>query len=65
MLSVCGSWDNPAWDELDWARVKDLQVRDIFVEREKAAAIAQNRVSVTCEQFLKHVCPEWTWTWTW
>ena len=55
LKSICGSWDNVAWEELDWSKIKDLQVRDIFAERTKAGEMAQNRICITCDKFVKHV----------
>ena len=60
MLRLCTSWEDPAWDELDWLRVKDLQVRDLFDERKREAEIAQNRICVSCNKFLRHV-GQWLW----
>ncbi|KAH8690808.1 NUC185 domain-containing protein [Talaromyces proteolyticus] len=50
----CASWDNSTWDELDWARVKELQVRDILSKRQEQAAIAQSCHCLSCPDFLKH-----------
>lgn len=44
-----------SWDELDWGKVKDLQVRELLVERQKMADIAQNAQCLKCPHFLKHV----------
>ena len=49
------SWILPTWDELDWSKVKDLQVRELLVERQKMATIAQNAESLNCPNFVKHV----------
>ncbi|KAI9786749.1 MAG: hypothetical protein M1816_007820 [Peltula sp. TS41687] len=54
ILRLCSSWEDPAWDELDWMRVKDLQVRDLFEARKKEAEVAQNRICVSCDKFLRH-----------
>ena len=48
------SWNSTAWDELDWAKVKDLQVRELLSQRQKMADIAQNAHSLKCPTFLKH-----------
>ncbi|KAL1982697.1 hypothetical protein VTN96DRAFT_948 [Rasamsonia emersonii] len=50
----CSSWETPTWDELDWARVKELQVRDILDRRQAQAAIVQSCQCLACPQFLKH-----------
>ena len=49
------SWTLSEWEELDWTKVKDLQLRNILDERKREAASAQHRHSVSCPQFLKHV----------
>lgn len=49
------SWTDHTWDELDWARVKELQVRDILDQRQAQADIAQSCHSLKCPNFLKHV----------
>lgn len=53
----CASWEGSTWDELDWARVKELQVRDILNQRQARAAIAQSCQCLACPDFLKHVSP--------
>jgi antiviral helicase SKI2 len=53
----CASWEDSTWDELDWARVKELQVRDILNHRQAQAAIAQSCQCLSCPDFLKHVSP--------
>ncbi|KAI9885335.1 MAG: hypothetical protein M1823_002880 [Watsoniomyces obsoletus] len=63
MLSICSSWERDVWDELDWARIKDLQVRDILDERVKVAQTAQDRICLSCPNFVKHYAmrhDEWT-----
>jgi antiviral helicase SKI2 len=54
-IDLYSSWVSPAWDELDWSKVKDLQVRELLVEREKMATIVQNAESLNCPNFVKHV----------
>ena len=48
-------WSSNVYDELDWAKVKELQVRELLVERQKMATIAQNAESLSCPNFVKHV----------
>ena len=55
LTSLCSSWTTETWDELDWARVKELQVRDILTQRQEKAAIVQSCETLQCSQFLKHV----------
>jgi antiviral helicase SKI2 len=54
-IKLYSSWTSPTWDELDWSKVKDLQVRELLVERQKMATIAQNAESLDCPNFVKHV----------
>ncbi|GCB25056.1 putative ATP-dependent RNA helicase C550.03c [Aspergillus awamori] len=50
----CASWTSPVWDEIDWARIKELQVRDILEKRQQQASIAQGCKCLQCPSFLKH-----------
>jgi antiviral helicase SKI2 len=50
-----GDWESADWNELEWDKVKDLQVRELFVERQKMAQIAQHGHCLQCPNFLKHV----------
>lgn len=54
-IKTYSSWTSAAWDELDWAKVKDLQIRELLVERQKMATVAQNAESLGCPNFVKHV----------
>ena len=54
-IELYSSWMSTAWDELDWSKVKDLQVRELLVERQKMAIISQNAESVNCPNFVRHV----------
>ena len=53
-LDKYSSWASQHWDEVDWNKVSDLAVRDILVEREKQARIAQRAKCLDCPDFLKH-----------
>ena len=54
-IKTYSSWISAAWDELDWAKVKDLQVRELLVERQKMATVVQDSESLGCPNFAKHV----------
>ena len=54
-INVYSSWMSTAWDELDWSKVKDLQVRELLVGRQQMATISQNAESLQCPKFVKHV----------
>lgn len=49
------SWLDPAWQEIDWSRLKELQVRDILDKRQTQAQIAQSCRCIECPDFMKHV----------
>lgn len=55
LSKFCSSWTSNAWDEMDWARIKELQVRDVLEQRQAQADIAQRGKCLQCPQFLKHV----------
>jgi antiviral helicase SKI2 len=52
---LCGSWGSPVWNELDWERVKELQVREILTEREVRIKTIESSECLRCPNFLKHV----------
>ncbi|KAI9721090.1 MAG: hypothetical protein M1812_002571 [Candelaria pacifica] len=54
LVKLCESWTSQEWDELDWSRVKDLQLRDTLDKRRKAAAEAQRGHCHECPEFVKH-----------
>ncbi|GAQ06728.1 putative ATP-dependent RNA helicase C550.03c [Aspergillus lentulus] len=54
LSKLCASWTSPVWDEMDWARIKELQVRDILEKRQAQAAITQSCRCLQCPSFLKH-----------
>lgn len=55
MTDMLKDWTKPAWDELDWTRVKDLKTRDLLDHRQLQAENAQLGVCFDCPDFLKHV----------
>ncbi|KAJ5776932.1 hypothetical protein N7520_000178 [Penicillium odoratum] len=48
------SWLNTAWDEVDWSRVKELQVRDTLAQRQAQVDIMQSCHCLSCPNFMKH-----------
>lgn len=54
LSKLCSSWTTPTWDELDWARIKELQLRDILDKRREQANVAQSCDCLKCPDFLKH-----------
>lgn len=53
-MKLCNSWITLDWDELDWARVKDLQLRNLLDKRKEAALAAEQCTCIQCPTFLKH-----------
>ncbi|OJJ81640.1 SKI complex RNA helicase subunit SKI2 [Aspergillus glaucus CBS 516.65] len=54
LSKLCSSWTSPVWDELDWTRIKELQVRDILEKRQEQATVSQTCRCLECPNFLKH-----------
>ena len=48
------SWSFSAWDELDWAKVRDLQVLELLSRRFQLAATVQTAQCLKCPKFLQH-----------
>lgn len=54
-IPLTSSWEKPEWDELDWDRVKELQIIEVLNERRRQLEIAQACECLQCPHFLKHV----------
>ena len=52
---LCSNWELDEWNELDWSRIKDLQLRDILTKRNEEATVSQKAKCLQCPQFIKHV----------
>ncbi|CAG8371517.1 unnamed protein product [Penicillium salamii] len=48
------SWVGPIWDEVDWQRLKELQVRELMGKRQAQADIVQSSHCLQCPHFVKH-----------
>ncbi|CAG8009507.1 unnamed protein product [Penicillium olsonii] len=48
------SWVDPVWDEVDWQRLKELQVRELMEKRQAQADIVQSSHCLQCPDFVKH-----------
>lgn len=55
LTKYTSSWLKNEWDEIDWSRINELQVREILDEREAQAQKAQAGHCLQCPNFLKHV----------
>ncbi|KIV98030.1 hypothetical protein PV10_01723 [Exophiala mesophila] len=53
-VQLYSNWASAAWQEQKWDRVNDLGVRDLLIERNKMADIAQNGQCLQCPNFIKH-----------
>ncbi|KAL8939496.1 MAG: hypothetical protein Q9216_003324 [Gyalolechia sp. 2 TL-2023] len=51
---IFSSWQSSAWDELDWTRLKDLQLRDILEFRQKSLLNVEAVQCIECPQFVRH-----------
>ena len=51
---VFESWQSSHWDEMDWSRIRELSIRDIFDRRKQEHLIIDDARSVECPQFLRH-----------
>jgi antiviral helicase SKI2 len=52
---MCQDWESTQWDELDFSRIKELQLRDILTRRFEQSTLAQKASCLVCPQFIKHV----------
>ena len=55
LARICLSWDTTEWNEMDFSRIKDLQLREVLAKRKEEVGIMENSVSLQCPQFIKHV----------
>ena len=55
IVKLFKDWTQPTWDELDWAKMKELQTRDLLEQRDQEAKKAQLGHCFDCTSFVKHV----------
>jgi antiviral helicase SKI2 len=53
-VQVLSSWISTAWDEQDWSKVNDLQVRELLAERNGLARVILKSRCLECPNFIKH-----------
>lgn len=53
-VKVLSSWISTAWDEQDWSKINDLQVRELLAERNSLARVVLNSRCLECPNFVKH-----------
>ena len=55
LVGAFSSWTSATWQEADYSRIKDINIRNLIDERNKAAYDAQeNKDSVLCPNLEKH-----------
>ena len=54
LLATCASWTSATWQEADFSRIKEIQIRNIIDERNKQAVTVQECEAVVCPQLEKH-----------
>ncbi|RDW66773.1 DSHCT-containing protein [Coleophoma crateriformis] len=54
LTKICSSWEDDIWNETDWSRIKEIQLRDIMAKRNQEATQTQMSGCLSCPQFLKH-----------
>ncbi|KAJ5502374.1 hypothetical protein N7463_005248 [Penicillium fimorum] len=54
LCQFTNSWVDTAWDEIDWQRIKEMDIRDILDKRQAQAEIAQSCHCLQCPDFVNH-----------
>lgn len=54
VFQLCRDWNNPAWNEHDWVKIHDMQLREVIQKRDAVAKVAQEGHCLSCPTFLKH-----------
>ena len=55
IMRLCSSWELDDWNELDFSRINDLQLRETLAKRVEESITAQKAKCLSCPQFIKHV----------
>lgn len=48
-------WTSAVYNEVDWSKVQELQVREILGHRTVVTQLCQTAECLSCPNFLKHV----------
>lgn len=48
-------WTSAVYNEVDWSKVQELQVRETLGHRTAVTQLCQTGVCLSCPNFLKHV----------
>ncbi|KAI1086869.1 antiviral helicase [Rostrohypoxylon terebratum] len=54
MLKICKSWDSDIWDEVSFAKIKNLPLQEIIGKRRQEEATIKATATIYCRHFLKH-----------
>jgi len=57
MLKICKTWESDIWDEVNFSKIKSLNLQEIIQKRQQEVVNIQKTVTTQCPKFLKHVCP--------
>lgn len=49
------NWDYSVYDEQDWSKLQNMDIRELLGERTKLANACQAAKCLSCPDFLKHV----------
>lgn len=56
LLRAASSWTSATWQEIDYSRIKDINIRQMLESRSKAASEAQEGEDcILCPELPKHV----------
>lgn len=52
---MCKTWETDMWDEMDFGKIKSMQLQELIGKRDVAAKKAATTAPIYCKNFLKHV----------
>jgi antiviral helicase SKI2 len=55
LMRLCSSWELDEWNEMEYSRIHNLQLRETLVKRMEESVVAQKAKCLQCPQFIKHV----------
>lgn len=55
MMAICKSWDSDIWDEVSFAKIKNLPLQEIIGKRREEESTIKTTATTYCRHFLKHV----------
>ncbi|KAK9425627.1 putative ATP-dependent RNA helicase [Seiridium unicorne] len=54
LLQLCKTWESDIWDEMDFSKIKSMQLQELIGKRYEEARKAVDTAPVQCKNFLKH-----------